>query len=740
MAFLLPLQAPIALRADAPAALIEGSAALRCEAIGGPVGWSGGECEVAAACAPANCTSGTTPVEVDSDYALGTGVDGHPNCCQRACIVRCVSAAERADLLALLHGTQDSRNATVLAAAAPRREADETVSIHGTAPIDSTACETWCLTEYHHEAGVRIAVPWMDTMCTDAACTGCSECASDASPPPAAAATTATTLREGGPPSSPPLPTTSTGGYPSPPSPPPTSTPSPTIDWQSKFEFDIGPFDCRAHLAKVESEVKAKTKTEDDCKAEGKLWAVGIEWTDKLHYPDCDFPADLATRTAPNGIDSCDGLVKATAAVCAEIEVECPKTVNGRKEWVSSSWSWNSSSIFGGGGGSGGGDVGGGGVVGSGVGGVHIGSGGVAASGGSGAGFSGGGGGGGVVGGSIPEYKSSSPRQLLHTSPQDCDCCNATMTEVEAYCTAQKVKGIDGDLDLSKYECAEEGCCYEGCERVLNQLKTNSTCCEPCMCLPVCDCAPPPPPPPACDVVDEAACAATVKRLRKLCYTLPFGWGAGPKGTSDAFGCEGAGYAWCPSGNHCEHPLFDSECALATESANASLHRAIDLVCDDPAQAAALAARRAAEAAAEHGGCIGCAANASEQEAGYATYKAGQEAATAAAAAIAAAASANATTTGRLPRDICRRVLMGFVEQHNKPGLCAELENALKEGADCSLECPVCAPPPVGPWLGKAPPPPAAPAPTGCGGVGDDPCSPSPPPALLSDLLGIAFE
>ena len=44
MAFLLPLQAPIALRADAPAALIEGSAALRCEAIGGPVGWSGGEC------------------------------------------------------------------------------------------------------------------------------------------------------------------------------------------------------------------------------------------------------------------------------------------------------------------------------------------------------------------------------------------------------------------------------------------------------------------------------------------------------------------------------------------------------------------------------------------------------------------------------------------------------------------------------------------------------------------------
>ena len=141
--------------------------------------------------------------------------------------------------------------AAVLAAAAPRREADETVSIHGTAPIDSTACETWCLTEYHHEAGVRIAVPWMDTMCTDAACTGCSECASDASPPPAAAATTATTLREGGPPSSPPLPTTSTGGYPSPPSPPPTSTPSPTIDWQSKFEFDIGPFDCKAHLAKV---------------------------------------------------------------------------------------------------------------------------------------------------------------------------------------------------------------------------------------------------------------------------------------------------------------------------------------------------------------------------------------------------------------------------------------------------------------------------------------------------------
>ena len=336
-------------------------------------------------------------------------------------------------------------------------------------------------------------------------------------------------------------------------------------DWQSKFEFDIGPFDCRAHLAKVESEVKAKTKTEDDCKAEGKLWAVGIEWTDKLHYPDCDFPADLATRTAPNGIDSCDGL-KATAAVCAEIEVECPKTVNGRKEWVSSLWSWNSSSIFGGGGGGGGGDVGGGGVVGSGVGGVHIGGGGVAASGGSGAGFSGGGGGV-VVGGSIPEYKSSSPRQLLHTSPQDCDCCNATMTEVEAYCTAQKVKGIEGDLDLSKYECAEEGCCYEGCERVLNQLKTNSTCCEPCMCLPVCDCAPPPPPPPR-DVVDEAACAATVKRLRKLCYTLPFGWGAGPKGKSDAPGARapatrGARPATTAS------TLFDSECALATESAKA---------------------------------------------------------------------------------------------------------------------------------------------------------------------------
>ena len=106
-----------------------------------------------------------------------------------------VSAAERADLLALLHGTQDSPNAMV-AAAAPRREADETVSIHGTAPIDSTACETWCLTEYHHEAGVRIAVPWMDTMCTDAACSGCSECASDSSAA-AAAATTATTLRRG---------------------------------------------------------------------------------------------------------------------------------------------------------------------------------------------------------------------------------------------------------------------------------------------------------------------------------------------------------------------------------------------------------------------------------------------------------------------------------------------------------------------------------------------------------------
>ena len=83
---------------------------------------------------------------------------------------------------------------------------------------------------------------------------------------------------------------------------------------------------------------------------------------------------------------------------------------------------------------------------------------------------------------------------------------------------------------------------------------------------------------------------------------------------------------------------------------------------------------------------------------------------------------------------------MGFVEQHNKPGLCAEPRERAQEGADCSLTCPVCAPPPVGPWLGKAPPPPAAPAPTGCGGVGDDPCSPSPPPALLSDLLGIAFE
>ena len=76
MAFLLPLQAPVALRADAPAALIEGSAALRCEAIGGPVGWSGGECEVAAACAPANCTSGTTPVEVCLLYTSPSPRDG----------------------------------------------------------------------------------------------------------------------------------------------------------------------------------------------------------------------------------------------------------------------------------------------------------------------------------------------------------------------------------------------------------------------------------------------------------------------------------------------------------------------------------------------------------------------------------------------------------------------------------------------------------------------------------------
>ena len=40
-------------------------------------------------------------------------------------------------------------------------------------------------------------------------------------------------------------------------------------------------------------------------------------------FPDCKFPADLATRTAPDGINSCDDYIAAHAAVCAEIELLC---------------------------------------------------------------------------------------------------------------------------------------------------------------------------------------------------------------------------------------------------------------------------------------------------------------------------------------------------------------------------------------------------------------------------------
>jgi hypothetical protein len=57
------------------------------------------------------------------------------------------------------------------------------------------------------------------------------------------------------------------------------------------------------------------------------LWALGVANfeanTLRPTFPDCKFPTDLATRTAPDGINSCDDLIAASAALCTEVEVLC---------------------------------------------------------------------------------------------------------------------------------------------------------------------------------------------------------------------------------------------------------------------------------------------------------------------------------------------------------------------------------------------------------------------------------
>ena len=261
-----------------------------------------------------------------------------------------------------------------------------------------------------------------------------------------------------------------------------------------------------------------------------------------------------------------------------------------------------------------------------------------------------------------------------------------------------------------------------------------------------------------------------MKRLRKLCYTLPFSWegrrvrpavygpGFVPRlgsefstaGGADA--CEAAGFAWCADAqpkaaksvsglqllirqrrrrNHatgvCTHPLFSQRCAEAddfsSEGSLANLHAAIDVVCADPSQAEKLAKRRAEAKAAERGGCIGC-------------DKEGVVASGGAAALLPPAAPPPPTTppsaAERLPRDLCRRVLIGLVEKHAATGLC---QAAIKPTGDpdrCA-DCPECAPPML-PWLTRDPPPPPPAPATPCG---EKECSPSPPPALLADLADI---
>lgn len=121
------------------------------------------------------------------------------------------------------------------------------------------------------------------------------------------------------------------------------------------------------------------------------------------------------------------------------------------------------------------------------------------------------------------------PQQRLRLSADVNGWCPRTLSNLLAYCSLQMSRGADADLDLLSYACSSIDWAESApCTAIVRAVREQSTCCDPCLCLPSCAVTPPPPPPPPpapcreeCVPLEPCACAASMKRLRKWCYGTP---------------------------------------------------------------------------------------------------------------------------------------------------------------------------------------------------------------------------
>ena len=280
-----------------------------------------------------------------------------------------------------------------------------------------------------------------------------------------------------------------------------------------------------------------------------------------------------------------------------------------------------------------------------------------------------------------PPYRGEVP-------PEDCTCCTQTFEKLHAYCQSQEPFGIEADLELARFSCEMqvEPCCRPICEERLHGLRdSESSCSEPCACLPSSPCgtcevpppAPPSPSPPTCKELEPSECKGTLRRLRMLCYA------SAPTDVAE--------------------PCTDCE---ASDGVRLKLPQVFEPVCEKPLTsqlelAPQFATRPPVSTSRPHEPCEGCASNATVQR--------------------------NIGSLGVLPADECFEVLDYLLLEF--PRLC-DFFSPRPENAshDCN-ECPCL------PLSYNSPPPPPPPPPL----PEEEPCDKPPPPPLLVGELGSLY-
>ena len=272
--------------------------------------------------------------------------------------------------------------------------------------------------------------------------------------------------------------------------------------------------------------------------------------------------------------------------------------------------------------------------------------------------------------------------------PEDCSCCTQTFAQLHAYCEAQERFGIEADLELARFSCEMqvEPCCRPLCEQRLHGLRDGeSSCTEPCACLPSAPCgtcevpppAPPSPSPPTCKELEPAQCKGTLRRLRMLCYT------SAPTDVAE--------------------PCTD--CA-ASDGVRLKLPPVFEPVCETPLtnqleHAPQFATRSPVSTSRLHEPCEGCVANSTAQR--------------------------NLGSLGVLPPEECFDVLEYLLLEF--PRLCDFFSPGPENATHDCDECPCL------PLSYNSPPPPPPPPPP----LPPEPCETSPPPPVLVGELGSLY-